>query len=87
MTNVVLPQAFARIAPTLMGKTAVLFKDSPLVSFISLFELMSAGLKLYDESLKPNEAYLTVGMLYLVIYFVMLGLTNIVQRRLGGTAA
>lgn len=87
MTNVVLPQAFSRIAPTLMGQTAVLFKDSSLVSFISLFELMSAGLKLYDERLKPNEAYLTVGMLYLVIYFIMLGLTNMVQRRLGGTAA
>jgi polar amino acid transport system permease protein len=87
MKNVVLPQAFARVAPTLMGQTAVLFKDSSMVSFISLFELMSAGLKLYDERLKPNEAYLTVAMLYLVIYFIMLGLTNMVQRRAGGTMA
>jgi polar amino acid transport system permease protein len=86
MRYVVLPQAFARVAPTLLGQTAVLIKDSSLVSFIGVFELFGAGLLVYNERLMPNEGYLTVAFLYLVIYFIMLAVTGYAQRRLGGTA-
>ncbi len=41
---VVLPQAFARVVPPLLGQTAVLIKDSSLVSCIGVFELFGAGL-------------------------------------------
>jgi len=86
MRYVVLPQAFAKVAPVLMGQTAVLIKDSSLVSFIGVFELFSAGLEVLNERLMPNEAFLTVAAFYLAIYSVMLWLTNRVQRRLGGIA-
>ena len=86
MRYVVLPQAFARVAPPLLGQTAVLIKDSSLVSFIGVFELFGAGLVILNERLMPNEGFLTVGMCYLAIYAVMLAVTNYVQRRLGGTA-
>jgi polar amino acid transport system permease protein len=84
MRYVVLPQAFARVVPPLLGQTAVLVKDSSLVSFIGVFELFGAGLFVYAERLKPNEGYLTVAACYLVIYFVMMHLANFAQRRLGG---
>ncbi len=87
MRHVVLPQAFARVAPPLLGQTAVLIKDSSLVSFIGVFELFGAGLTVLNERLMPNEAFLTVGGCYLVIYTVMLSVTGYAQRRLGGTAA
>ncbi len=87
MRYVVLPQAFARVAPTLLGQTAVLIKDSSLVSFIGVFELFGAGMIVYSERLMPNEAYLTVAVCYLAIYAIMLWLTGYAQRRLGGTAA
>jgi polar amino acid transport system permease protein len=87
MRYVVLPQAFARVAPTLLGQTAVLIKDSSLVSFIGVFELFGAGLLVYNERLMPNEGYLTVAVCYLVIYAFMLWVTGYAQRRLGGTAA
>ncbi len=86
MRYVVLPQAFARVAPPLLGQTAVLIKDSSLVSFIGVFELFGAGLVILNERLMPNEGFLTVGICYLGIYAVMLAVTNYVQRRLGGTA-
>ncbi|MHA1151441.1 MAG: amino acid ABC transporter permease [Alphaproteobacteria bacterium] len=87
MRYVVLPQAFANVAPTLLGQTAVLIKDSSLVSFIGVFELFGAGLLVYNERLMPNEGYFTVAALYLVIYAIMLSVTGYAQRRLGGTAA
>jgi polar amino acid transport system permease protein len=86
MRYVVLPQAFANVLPPLLGQTAVLIKDSSLVSFIGVFELFGAGLFVYSERLKPNEGYLTVAACYLVIYFVMMHLANSAQRRLGGAA-
>ncbi len=86
MWHVVLPQAFARVAPPLLGQTAVLIKDSSLVSFIGVFELFGAGLVILNERLMPNEGFLTVAACYMAIYVVMLAVTNHVQRRLGGTA-
>ncbi len=87
MRYVVLPQAFARIAPPLLGQTAVLIKDSSLVSFIGVFELFGAGLIVLNERLMPNEGFLTVAACYLIIYTIMLQVTIFAQRRLGGTAA
>ncbi len=84
MRNVVLPQAFANVVPPLLGQTAVLIKDSSLVSFIGVFELFGAGLTVLSERLMPNEAFLTVAAGYLIIYAVMLQLSNYAQRKLGG---
>jgi len=86
MRYVVLPQAFSSVAPTLLGQTSVLIKDSSLVSFIGVFELFGAGLLVYNERLMPNEGYLTVATCYLLIYAFMLWVTGMAQRRLGGTA-
>jgi len=87
MRYVVLPQAFARVIPPLLGQTAVLIKDSSLVSFIGVFELFGAGLTVLSERLMPNEAFLTVAVCYLTIYYGMFYLSNYAQRKLGGASA
>lgn len=86
MRHIILPQAFARVLPPLLGQTAVLIKDSSLVSFIGVFELFGAGLTLLNERLMPNEAFLTVAACYLAIYYLMFRLSNHAQRKLGGAA-
>ena len=87
MRYIILPQGIARVLPPLLGQTAVLIKDSSLVSFIGVYELFGAGLTLLNERLMPNEAFLTVAMCYLVIYYFMFLLSNQVQRKLGGAYA
>ncbi len=87
MRYVVLPQAFANVLPPLLGQTAVLIKDSSLVSFIGVFELFGAGLTVLSERLMPNEAFLTVAACYLAIYWVMLMISNYAQLKLGGARA
>jgi polar amino acid transport system permease protein len=84
MRHVVLPQAFARVIPPLLGQTAILVKDSSLVSFIGVFELFSAGVTVMAERLIPTEAFVTVALVYLVIYLVLLFTSNCAQRRLAG---
>ena len=83
---VVLPQAFANATPPVIGQTAVLIKDGSLLSIIAVFETMSAGLRLMSDRYMPNEAFLTSAACFLVIYAVMLGVSNLVQRRLGGAS-
>lgn len=84
MRHVVLPQAFARVVPPLLGQTAILIKDSSLVSFIGVFELFSAGVKVMSERLIPTEAFITVALVYLAIYLVLLFASNCAQRQLAG---
>ena len=87
MRYIVLPLGIARVLPPLLGQTAVLIKDSSLVSFIGVYELFGAGLTLLNERLMPNEAFLTVAGCYLLIYYGMFLLSNRVQRKLGGAYA
>jgi polar amino acid transport system permease protein len=87
MHHVVLPQAFANVIPPLLGQTAVLIKDSSLVSFIGVFELFGAGLTMLSDRLMPTEAFLTVAAGYLIIYAIMLQVSNYAQRKLGGNRA
>ena len=87
MRYIVLPQAIARVLPPLLGQTAVLIKDSSLVSFIGVYELFGAGLTLLNERLMPNEAFLTVAVCYLLIYYAMYLLSTYAQRRLSGVYA
>lgn len=84
MVLIILPQAFANVIPTLLGQTAVLIKDTSLLSLIAVFELMRAGLTVMHENVMPNEGLLTVAVCYLLIYAGMLVLSNVVQRRLHG---
>ncbi|MBO9355618.1 ABC transporter permease subunit [Bordetella petrii] len=83
---VVLPQAFANILPPLLGQTAVLIKDTSLLSLIAVFELVAAGVLMNSERIVPNESFLTIAVGYLLIYACMLGLSRLVSLWLAGPA-
>lgn len=85
-TNVVLPQAVANVVPPLLGQTAVLIKDTSLLSIIAVFELMGAGLRMFSETVIATESYVTTAVCYLAIYSMMLVISGLVQRKLGGSA-
>jgi polar amino acid transport system permease protein len=86
MVHVILPQAFANIAPPLLGQMAVLVKDTSLLSTIAVFEVVSAGTTLMSERIAPNESFITITVCYLLIYVLLLHATNWVRRRVGGAA-
>lgn len=86
LMNVTLPQAVANVMPPLLGQTAVLIKDTSLLSIIAVFELMGAGLQMFSETVIATESYVTTAVCYLGIYAMMLVLSGIVQNKLGGSA-
>jgi polar amino acid transport system permease protein len=86
LMNVTLPQALANVMPPLLGQTAVLIKDTSLLSIIAVFELMGAGLQMFSETVVATESYVTTAVCYLGIYALMLVLSGIAQNKLGGSA-
>ncbi len=86
MFHVVLPQAVANVIPPLLGQTAILIKDTSLLSIIAVFELMGAGLQMFSETVIATESYVTTAVCYLAIYVLMLIMSGYVQTRLGGSA-
>ncbi len=83
---IVLPQALANVVPPLLGQTAILIKDTSLFSIIAVFELMGAGLRMYSETVIATESYVTTAVCYLLIYALMLMVSGVVQKKLGGAA-
>lgn len=81
---VVLPQAFANTLPPLLGQAAVLIKDTSLLSTITVFEFLSAGILLNSERVKPNESFITIAAGYLLIYGFVLLLSRGVKHWLAG---
>lgn len=86
MRHIVLPQAFANTLPPMLGQTAVLIKDTSLLSIITVFEFTSAGILLNSERVKPNESFLTIALGYLLIYLLILMLSRGVKQWLAGPA-
>ena len=72
---VVLPQALAYVVPSLMNNFIAIFKDTSLVTIVSLYELSGAlGLAVSgDPNWRPFklEAYLFITLIYFSICFAM----------------
>lgn len=84
MRYIILPQAIAKVIPPILGHAAIIMKDSSLLCLITVFELMSAGLRLMNDFIMPTEGFLTVAAGYLIIYAMMLFISNKVQQKLRG---
>lgn len=73
--RIVLPQALATVLPGLMNNFIAIFKDTSLVTIVSLYELTgSLGLALNsDADWRPFklEAYLFIAMIYFVFCWAM----------------
>jgi len=68
--------------PPLLGQAIVLFKDSALLSLISITELTRAGQIMTSERFMPAEGFLTTAVFYLLIYYMLKGISGWTQKRL-----
>ena len=84
--KIVLPQAFARVLPGIMNNFIATFKDTSLVTVVSLYELTGAmGLALNsDADWRPFklEATLFVGLIYFVFCFALSLYSGRLERQL-----
>lgn len=67
MRHIILPQAFKRALPTLVGEMIALVKDSSLVSVISITDLTKVGKEIVANTFSPFETWIVIALVYLSI--------------------
>jgi len=82
MRRVVLPQAIRFAIPPVTNEATVLIKGTSLLSVISITELTRVGTQVMTLTFRPIEAFLTVGLIYLVINTVVSQASSRLERRL-----
>ena len=87
--KIVLPQALALVVPGIMNNFISIFKDTSLVTIVSLYELTgSMGLALNsDSNWRPFkiEAYLFIAAIYFTFCFSMSRYSLWIEKRLGAS--
>jgi len=71
MRYIILPQAFKRALPTLVGETISLVKDSSLVSVISITDLTKVGKEIVANTFSPFETWIVIALMYLTITSIL----------------
>ena len=71
MVYIVMPQAFKRALPTLVGEMIALVKDSSLVSVISITDITKVGREIVANTFSPFETWLVIAAMYFSITFLL----------------
>lgn len=82
ITNVVLPQAVLRAAPTLLSNCVSLFKESALVSAVGMADLMFVGQNISNNTARPIEVLTVVALIYFVIAFPLTRAVTVLEQRI-----
>ncbi|MFQ5879064.1 MAG: ectoine/hydroxyectoine ABC transporter permease subunit EhuD [Dehalococcoidia bacterium] len=81
--NVVLPQVWPRVLPALGNYLIAMFKDAPLLSAITVVELLQQGKIVCNELFRCLEPFTLVGVLFLAVSVPASILVHRLEERLG----
>ena len=82
MRYIILPQAFKRALPTLVGEMIALIKDSSLVSVISITDLTKVGKEIVANTFSPFETWIVIALVYLSITSLLSYLGHVLEKRM-----
>lgn len=80
--SVILPQAIPPIIPVMGNYLIVMFKETPILSAITLVELLLAAKNIVSESYRVFEPYTLVGLLFFLISYPSSVLIRRLETRL-----
>ncbi|HLJ21200.1 MAG TPA: amino acid ABC transporter permease, partial [Stellaceae bacterium] len=81
MGRIVLPQALMRVLPALASTWVSLFKDTSLVSIISVADLSYVSLKIHTESFRIFEVLTALAAIYWLMGYPQAKLVDWLHRR------
>jgi arginine/lysine/histidine transport system permease protein len=82
MWDIILPQAFKNILPSMVNEGIALLKDSSLVSVIGVEDLMRRGTIVTTTKYVYFEPYIVVGIIYYVMIISFTWLAERFERRM-----
>lgn len=80
--RIVLPQAIPPIVPALGNYLVAMFKDTPLLSAVTVVEILQQGKILGSETFRYVEPLTLVGLLFLILSLAAAALIRMVELRL-----
>ncbi len=80
--DVILPQAIPPVIPALGNYFVAMFKDTPLLSAITVMELLNQAKAYSSRSFSSLEAYTLVGAMFLVLSLAAAAVVRQVERKL-----
>lgn len=82
MRRIVLPQAIRRMMPAFINQSVTQFKNTSLISVISVADLTYMASIVNGQTYRPLESYTIVAILYFVILFPMMKFADFIERRM-----
>ncbi|HEV7337763.1 MAG TPA: amino acid ABC transporter permease [Bosea sp. (in: a-proteobacteria)] len=82
MRRIILPQAIRRMMPAFINQSVTQFKNTSLVSVISVADLTYMASIVNGQTYRPLESYTVVAVLYFVILFPMMKFADYIEHRM-----
>ncbi|ANH08243.1 ABC transporter permease [Shinella sp. HZN7] len=87
MRDVLLPQVYRAILPSIGNELILVLKASSLASAVTVMEMSGAARAFTAKTYAPFEVFIVAGLLYLAIGFLFGIAFRFVERRIPGVAA
>lgn len=81
-TRIIMPQAFKRMLPSFINQSVIQFKNTSLVSVISVADLAYMAAVVNGQTYRPLESYTVMAALYIAVLFPMTQVADWIERRM-----
>lgn len=82
MKDIILPQAIKHILPGLVNQCITIVKDTSLLAYIGVMDLLRAAEQITVNTYRYFEPYLTVALVYYVLVLILSTLAKAIERKL-----
>lgn len=81
LRRIVLPSALRRAIPGYSNEVILMLQGTAIASVVTLVDLTGAARNVYSRHFAPFEAFIFVGLIYLVLTFGLVGLFRLAENR------
>lgn len=85
MRYIILPQAIKTVLPALCNEFVTLIKESAIVAFVGIGDLMYQAKTAQGSSLKPFMPYITAALIYLILVTGLSKVIGLFEKRLANS--
>jgi len=82
MKRIILPQAMKRVLPSFINQSVIQFKNTSLVSVISVADLAYMAAVVNGQTYRPLESYTLMAGLYIAMLLPLTQAADWIERRL-----
>jgi polar amino acid transport system permease protein len=80
MYYVILPQTIRRMVPAIVNQSIIQFKNTALLSIVSVHDIMFAANNIASSTYRPLEAFTFAAMIYIAIIWPMASISHQFER-------